>query len=312
MDKDKRVIYGTMGLGGGWDRNPVTKAAVTLATEALDTAYEEGIRTYDLADIYQFGKSDICFGKWIKHNKAIRPNLFIQTKASIELPTGQSATQYNWSSDHLVESVLGSLKRTGLSHFDRLLLHRYDHLVDVADLAKVIRFLKDEGLVKSFGVSNMGLAQMTFLEEVTGEAFGVNQLQMSLGHLAFLDHVTDLNTHHQANFPQGVIEAAIMGNMELQAWSPMAQGQFSGNIKKDAPERIFKTSERVEQLSSAYGVSPTSLVLAWLMNHPANIRPVIGTTNKQRIADSLQGQGLRLSRQDWYSLYETARGVPLP
>lgn len=72
------------------------------------------------------------------------------------------------------------------------------------------------------------------------------------------------------------------------------------------------TAQRVKRLAEEKQASPEAIVLAWLMKHPAAIQPVIGTTNPSRIRACAEAENIVLSRDEWYSLYVSSRGVGLP
>lgn len=311
-DAHSPLVFGTMGLGGGWNDRPITPADQQKADDALHAAYDRGIYTIDLADIYQYGKSDQAFGDWLRRNPSVRKDLVLQTKASIRLPNEQQPTRYDWSKDHLIHSVEESLKRLNTSYIDVLLLHRFDPLANPEDLREALDYLKATGMVRDFGVSNMGIFQLQYLKSITEHEFVVNQLQMSLGHLGFVDHVIDANTDRISSFPNGTLEYCMTEGIELQGWGALAQGKFTGNSPEDAPENVHRTAALIDKMCGTYQANPTAIVLAWLMTHPANIRPVIGTTNPDRIRDAAKAEYFRLSHEDWYTLYENARGVPLP
>ena len=114
------------------------------------------------------------------------------------------------------------------------------------------------------------------------------------------------------NFSHGTIEYCRRNKIQLQAWGSLSQGLFSGKDVSNQPEHIQNTAKLVQQTAAEYQTSEEAIVLAWLMRHPANIQPVIGTTNLKRIAACAQATAVQLSREHWYALYVSARGDALP
>ena len=111
---------------------------------------------------------------------------------------------------------------------------------------------------------------------------------------------------------KGTLEYCEQNGVQLQAWGCLAQGLYSGRMLEGQNDSVVKTASLVEKLSRRYEVSREAIVLAWLMRHPAEIQPVIGTTDPQRIAACCEAVKIRISREDWYALYVSARGAELP
>ncbi|MDX1677963.1 aldo/keto reductase, partial [Arsukibacterium sp.] len=174
--------------------------------------------------------------------------------------------------------------------------------------------LTTSGKVKHFGVSNMQQHQMALLQDSVLEPFIVNQLELSLSHLAWLDDGTTAGCSNQppVNFSTGTLEYCRRHNIQLQAWGSLSQGLFSGKDVSKEPAHVQATAKLVQQLAAEYQVSKEAIVLSWLMRHPAQIQPVIGTTSINRISACGEATAVQLSREHWYQLYVSARGAELP
>lgn len=309
-----KIVYGTMGLGGGWNQSPVNQADIKQTHEIIDTCLDLGINMIDHADIYTFGKAEQVFGEVIKTRPELKEQLLVQTKCGIRFEDDSGPKRYDFSKQWISQSVENSLKRLQLEQLDILLLHRPDPLSDVNEIAETFLRLKQQGKVKFLGVSNMHLGQMQLLESALGEELICNQLEMSLNHRVWLeDHVTSGCSGHSAvNFATGTIEYCQRNGVQLQAWGSLAQGLFSGQDTSNHPNHIQATAKLVNQLAEEYQVSKEAIVLAWLMRHPSGIQPVIGTTNISRIKACAQATQISLSREDWYKLFVSARGQELP
>ncbi|KGE19683.1 aldo/keto reductase [Paenibacillus wynnii] len=310
-----RIALGCMGLGGGWDREPITLENIKQGHEAVDAALSIGINMFDHADIYTRGKAEKVFGQIFKERPRLREEIILQSKCGIKLmEPGDVSNVFDFSGEHILNSVDGILSRLGTEYIDILLLHRPDPLMDPEEIGAALRQLKAAGKVRHFGVSNMSAAQIKLLQASCDDPFIVNQLDMSLAKIAWLDTVVSVNRApwKDNTFPEGTLEHCRMENIQVQAWGPLAQGIFSGRPLDDQPENVVNTAAMVKSLAEEKSTTPEAIVLSWLMTHPAAIQPVIGTVNPQRIAACGDADQLELSRKEWYDLYVSSRGVQLP
>ncbi|MEK8210975.1 aldo/keto reductase [Paenibacillus sp. FSL L8-0463] len=310
-----RIALGCMGLGGGWDHEPITAGNVRQGHEAVEAALSIGINFFDHADIYTCGKAEKVFGQLFKDRPGLREEIIIQSKCGIKLiEPGDTSNSFDLSGEHILKSVEGTLSRLGTEYIDILLLHRPDPLMDPEEVAEALRKLKAAGKVRHFGVSNMSAAQIRLLEHYCDEPFAVNQLHMSLAKISWLDAMVSVNREpwKDITFPEGTLEYCRTQNIQLQAWGPLAQGLFSGRSLTGQPESVVNTAAMVQTLAEQKNTTPEVIVLSWLMTHPAAIQPVIGTVNPQRIAACAGADKLELTRKEWYDLYVSSRGEKLP
>lgn len=311
-----RLIYGTMGLGGGWDNEKIKKKDIVEAEEAFNAAIEIGIDTFDLANIYQFGRSESVVGEVLKRNSKLRDQIVLQSKVGIQLhPENPWENQYNFSYEHIMEEVYQILDRLNTDYLDRLLLHRYDPIFDKDELYKAFEKLSEENLVKAFGVSNMSYKQIEFLEGIIDHPIKVNQFEMSLNKLDWLESSVLFNHEgfNNSDFPVGTLEYCDLNEIEIQSWGSLAQGIFSGRpLKSPVKENILKTKAIVNRLAKEKNVAQEGIVIAFLLKPPFNIRPIIGTTNPKRIKRVSDALKIELSRKEWYQLFIAARGEILP
>lgn len=308
-----RIALGCMGLGGGWNQDPLAPHHRAEAHRAVDAALEAGINFFDHADIYTRGKAETVFGQVLADRPDLREHIFIQTKCGIRFPEGSTVPgRYDFSQEHIVHSVEGSLSRLGVEYLDILLLHRPDPLMEPDEVAAAFDALAQAGKVRWFGVSNMHEGQMRLLASRVREPLIVNQLEMSLAHLGWLDGGVHVNQEAARNntFPDGTLEYCQLENIQLQAWSPLARGRLTGGEPASETER--NTAALLAELAGEWGVSADAVAVAWLLRHPAGIQPIIGTKTPERIAAQGQALDVTLSREQWYRLYVTARGAGMP
>jgi len=310
-----RMVMGCMGLGGGWNQNPITADDIKQAHQAVDAALSIGINMFDHADIYTFGKAETVFGQVLKERTDLRENMLLQSKCGIRFEEGPGRPgRYDFSSGYIRSSVDGILTRLGVEYIDFLLLHRPDPLMDPEEVAEVIHELKESGKVRHFGVSNMSAAQIKLLQFYSDEPLIVNQLEMSLAKLDWLETgvLVNQNESINAHFPEGTLEYCHLENIQIQAWGSLAQGLFSGRNIDGQSESVKETARLVQDMAEQKQTSPEAIQLAWLMRHPAGIQPILGTTQPERIQKCGEAMKLTLTREEWYSLYVSSRGRRLP
>ncbi|MFB7173469.1 aldo/keto reductase family oxidoreductase [Streptomyces sp. NPDC056254] len=310
---DERVLYGCMGLGGSWDPGPYGPGDVDAAEAAVEAALDSGITVFDHADIYRHGKSEAVFGEVLARTPGLRERITIQTKCGIRLGGEDRPGMYDLRGETVTRRVEESLTRLRTDVIDVLLLHRPDPLADVDCVASALNSLHRQGLVRRFGVSNMGAPQIAHLQARLDQPLVANQLEMSLHSRDWVEAGVLLNTPASAanGFPFGTLEHCRDHGIRLQAWGALAQGRFTGRQRTPA-ERA--TAELLAELARRKGTTPETVLLWWLIRHPSRIAPVIGTARPDRIR-ACRDAAVRepdLTHEEWYELWVTARGVPLP
>ncbi|MDD9271082.1 aldo/keto reductase family oxidoreductase [Paenibacillus sp. GCM10023248] len=313
---NSRVVFGCMGLGGDWTAAPITKEDAVIAEKAVEAALSIGITMFDHADIYKRGKAETVFGDILKKRPDLRDQIILQSKVGIRFQDDVNPQRFDFSKSHIIPSVDGILSRLGVEHLDVLLLHRPDPLMEPEEIAEAFNILRSAGKVRHFGVSNMTAAQMRFIQNSLPEPLVVNQLEMSLARLDWIEQGILVNQKAGVgvNFADGILEHCQMADIQIQAWGPLAQGKFSGRAIPDAPDNIVKTAALVQKLAAEQETTPEAIVLGWLMKHPARIQPVIGTSSVERVLACRDAVRVseNLTREEWYTLLESSRGVRVP
>lgn len=267
----------------------------------IDTALENGANFFDHADIYGGGKSESVFGKAV--TSSMRENIFIQTKCGIR------QGRFDFSYEHIINSVNGSLERLGTEYIDVLLLHRPDALMEPEEVAKAFDELKVTGKVHHFGVSNQNPYQMELLQKSLDMPLCVNQLQFSIMHAPMIQAGINVNMYNDSavNRDGGVLDYCRLNKITVQPWSPMHYGFFEGCFIDN--EKFPKLNETLENIGNKYGVSKTTIAFAWILRHPAKMQPVTGTTNLTRLADCIKASEITLTREEWYEIYRAAGNI---
>lgn len=314
-NETKSLIYGCMGLGGGWNRNPITAADEKIADEAIEAAMGIGISIFDHADIYTLGKAEEVFGRILKHRPSLRQAMVLQSKVGICLGVGPGGSNiYNLSKTYIIEQVEAILRRLHTDHLDILLLHRPDVLMVAEEVAETFSQLKRQGKVNFFGVSNMSVSQVKNLQRCWPEPLVANQLQLSLGHSLLLDLGIAVNTRLVSvdSGMHGILEYCQEAGMAIQTWSSLDKGLYTETPLGKLTPRQQETARMVAALAEKYRTTSASIALAWLMMIPGNIYPIVGSTKPERILACKDAATLRLSREEWYGLWISARGEKLP
>ena len=272
----------------------------------VKTALDNGINFYDHADIYGGGKSEEIFGEVLKINPDFREKMIIQSKCAI-VP----GKMYDFSKEHIINSVNGSLARLGIDYLDILLLHRPDALCDPKEVAEAFDELYQSGKVRYFGVSNHTPMQIELLKKYCKQPIIINQLQLSIVHSVMIDAGLNMNmtTNFAVDKDGGTLDYCRLNDILIQPWSSLQasweDGTFIDNPKYD------KLNVVLQELADEYHTNKSAVALAWLLRHPANMQPIIGTTSPIHLVESLEALNFELTRQQWYQLY-LASEKPLP
>lgn len=309
-----KLAYGCMGLGGGWSNDPASAEDISQAHQVIDVALETGINFFDHADIYTLGKAEQVFGQVLKQRPELRESIYLQSKCAIRFDDELGPKRYDFSAEWVTQSVDGILSRLNTDYIDILMLHRPDPLIEPEVLAEVFNQLKQSGKVNYFAVSNMHQHQMAFLQHYLDQPIVANQIEISLQQRAWLDEgVTSGSPEgNNTNFTPGTIEYCRQHQIQIQSWSSLCKGLYSGfDVSNQAPS-VQATAALVAQLAQEYQVSKEAIVLAFLLRHPALIQPVIGTTNIERIKACQASTSFALTHAQWNGLYVAARGNELP
>jgi len=269
----------------------------------IETALQNNANFFDHADIYGGGKCEEVFGNAIKTLN--REDIIIQTKCGIRKGL------FDFSYEHIIESVEGSLRRLNTDYIDVLLLHRPDTLVEPDEVARAFDELKSSGKVRHFGVSNQTPYQIELLKKSLNMPICANQLQLSIMHTPIIDSGINLNMYNDAsvNHDSGVLDYCRLNDITIQPWSPVQYGFFEGCFIDN--EKFPELNKTMQKIADKYSVNKNTIAFAWLLRHPAKMQPVTGTTNTERLNDYLKAADITLTREEWYEIY-LAAGNKLP
>ena len=268
---------------------------------------DAGINFFEHADIY--GGNGRCeeqlFGDILRADPALRDRMVLQTKCGIR------PGQYDFSKEHILASVEGSLKRLGTEQVEFLALHRPDALVEPEEVAEAFTQLKEQGKVRHFGVSNHNALQIALLNKYLDEPLVIDQLQFGLGHTVLVDAGLNVNMKNDesVNRDDSTLDYCRLHDITIQAWSPLQFGFIKGHFMGN-PD-YAGLNAKLEELGEAYGITATAMAIAWILRHSAKIQPVVGSVNAQRMPDIAKAAEVTITRKEWYDLY-CATGKTLP
>lgn len=289
-----RLSYGTWRMLDDESRPSAEEVAARL-----NRCVELGITTIDTAEIYGVYSVEAALGEALRLDSSLRDRIEIVTKAGIDIPSDQKSharvNHYNATAENLIACAERSLQLMATDYLDVFLVHRPDWLTAAEETAEGLFQLVKSGKVRHAGVSNYTASQFATLSSFVDEPLVTNQIETSLLHMdALYDGTLDQCQEY---------EICPMG------WSPMAGGRlFDQSL--EPTQRLSKLASN--ELAEKYGLDLGQLAYAWLLAHPSNIVPVIGTNRLERIDSAAAACNVSLERQDWYALWEAAKGQSVP
>ena len=273
-----RLVYGMWRLADDSD------TSVKHVDAKINAALDQGITTFDQADIYGGYTAEAVMGAAMKANPSLRQRMEIVSKS------GARVKHYDTTAAHINASVDASLSEMGVDDIDVLLIHRPDPLIDHHETGAALDALVDAGKVRSVGVSNFRPWDWNLLQSDMRHPLATNQIELSLKHIVPFTN-GDLAFHQQH------------GHV-VMAWSPLGGG--------DLMTASNELTHRLDSIAKQSGVDRAAVATAFLLAHPAKITPVLGTNNLERISAISAAETVQLDRQDWFSLYEAALGSEVP
>jgi predicted oxidoreductase len=267
------------------------------------TALELGANFFDHADIYGGGTCEEIFADAIQMNDDIREKIILQSKCGIR------KGMFDFSKEHILESVDGILQRLKTDYLDILLLHRPDALVEPEEVAEAFDLLESSGKVRHFGVSNQNPLQIELLKKFVKQPIVANQLQLSITNATMISSGMNVNMENASavNRDGSVLDYCRLHDITIQPWSPFQYGFFEGVFLGN--EKFPELNKKIDEIAAKYEVSNTTIAIAWILRHPARMQPVTGTMNIERLKDCCKASDVVLTRQEWYEIYRAAGNV---
>ena len=266
--------------------------------ELILTALDEGVNFFDHADIYGGGKSEELFGTVLEKHPELREKMIIQTKCGI-IP----GVMYDFSKEHILNSVDESLARLKTDYVDVLLLHRPDALMDPRVVAEAFNELHESGKVRYFGVSNMNASQIALLQKYCSQKILFNQMQFSVVNAQMVEVGINVNMMNNGGLDRDgdTLNYCRLNDITIQAWSILQIDLGSGSYLNHPDYKAL--NEKLNELADKYNVSPACIATAWILKHPANMQAIAGTTSPAHLKDLCKAADITITNEEWYQLY---------
>ena len=279
-----QIIYGMWRLADGEINDAKS------VTDKINLCLDQGITTFDQADIYGDYSAEALFGIALKEDKSLRNKIEIVTKCGIVAPCGKYADvpvkYYDTSKKHIDASVNASLKNMNIDYIDMLLIHRPDPYMDHNETGQALDTLIKSGKIGAVGVSNFKPYDWELLQSSMVNKLHTNQIELSLQSIDAFSN-GDVAFHQKNASP-------------IMAWSPLGGGKLM--IESN------QLTNKMDQIGSHYNVDRAAVAISFLLSHPANIIPIMGTNNIDRISRISDALKVKMDRITWFELYTAALG----
>lgn len=262
----------------------------------IEANLDLSVTSFDHADIYGGYSVESLFGEALALRPALRQRMQLVSKCGIRLVTparpDHQVKHYDTSVAHVRASVEHSLRSLRTDHLDLLLIHRPDALMDFDELAATFEALRREGKVRFFGVSN----------------FAPHQLAPLHRRIALATHQVELSPLHLDPLHDGVLDQCQDLGFRPMIWSPLA----GGRIFTADGERERRLRQTLQAMAAELAVSVTTLVVAWVLRHPSQPLPILGSRRIEVAQDAMAARALRLDAQAWWRIWSASTGQEVP
>lgn len=281
------IVAGTMNWGI-WDKKLSTSEMIHL----INICIENKISTFDHADIYGSYTTEAEFGKAFAESKIAREKIQLISKCGIQLEGSRknAIKHYDYSKEYIIWSAENSLKNLQTDYLDVFLLHRPSPLMVADEIAEAVEKLKKDGKIIDFGLSNFTSSQTELIRKKAEVSY--NQVQFSA-------------THHEAML-DGSFDYMQVHGIRPMSWNPL------GTVFREDTEQTRRLKKVLAELVEKYGVGSDTILLAWILQHPAKVIPVAGTVNIARIQQLMKAVELKMDKQDWFAIWTESMGNEVP
>lgn len=283
------IISGTMNWGV-WDKNLTTKEMENM----IQICIENKITTFDHADIYGSYTTEADFGKAFHTSKISREKLQLITKCGIQMIAEKrpenKIKHYEYSKEYIIWSAEESLKKLKTDFIDVFLLHRPSPLMQADEIAEAVEKLKSEGKIIDFGLSNFTSSQTELIRQKTEVSY--NQVQFSA-------------THYEA-MTDGSLDYMQTHGIRPLSWNPL------GTVFREDTKKTRRLKKLLADLVQKYSFGSDTLLLAWILKHPAGVIPIAGTVNIARIQSLMKAVELKMDKEDWFAIWTESMGDDVP
>jgi voltage-dependent potassium channel beta subunit len=270
------------------------------AAACVHAALDEGITTFDTADVYAMGRAESALGKALTGQR--REGLEIFTK--VYWPTGDGPNDRGLSRKHIMESCEASLKRLGTDYVDLYQAHRFDYEAPVDELLRAFDDLIRQGKVLYVGVSEWKASQ---IQEAVS-------MQQELGYDRFVSNQPEYSMLWRVIEPEVVPTSEELGLSQI-VWSPMAQGVLTGKylpgsqvpagsraagsegqemMEDYLSDDVLRRVQDLRPIADDLGLSMAQLAIAWVLQNPNVAAALVGASRPEQIRENVKASGVRL------------------
>jgi aryl-alcohol dehydrogenase (NADP+) len=295
--KVSRICLGTMTYGSSRWREWVLdeEASRPLIKQGL----EAGINFFDTADMYSLGASEEVLGRALKDFGPARDKVVIATK--VFYPVGDDPNQRGLSRKHIMHAIDDSLRRLGTDYIDLYYIHRFDPETPIEETIQTLHDLVRAGKVLYLGASSMAAWQFAKML-YTADANGWTPFAAMQNHYNLIYREEE----------REMIPLCLEEGIGVLPWSPLARGLLAGKRRPetirartdvymkqmygeeigDADARVI---ERLEAVAAEQGGAPAQIALAWLLQKPGVVAPIVGASKPHHLEDALTALDIRLT-----------------
>ncbi|KAG9076062.1 hypothetical protein FS749_012214 [Ceratobasidium sp. UAMH 11750] len=303
--KVSRIILGLMSYG-----TPEWSEWVLGEEEGvkhIKAAYDAGIQTFDTANVYSNGLSEVILGKAIKQHNLPRDEIVVMTKVwglvtraqkeqyttgtgiALDADAAGYVNQYGLSRKHIFESIKHSLKRLQLDYVEVLQCHRFDHNTPIAETMEALHDVVQAGYARYIGMSSCYAYQFHAMQN-----YAINNKLTP-----FISMTNQYSLLYREE-EREMIPTLKMFGVGMIPWYPLAGGTLTRPFnesshrsstdqvanalvnKGDASQEIIK---RVEAIAKARGVSMAQIAIAWTLSKDVISAPIVGSTKLRNLED---------------------------
>lgn len=256
--------------------------------EFMEECISLGVTAFDTAEIYGNYEGESIVGEALKKKPRLREQIQIVTKTGINMKSNKNDFRighYDTRYDKIINSCKKSIENLNCGYIDLYLIHREDPLIDHHEVARALNYLKDNGYIKAYGVSNFDPFKMDALMFATNNQLVTNQIEL---HPNCFEH-----------FKSGMIDYLVKYQIPPMIWSPLA----GGRIFNSDEEVYVRIREKLTEMANRHNVDIDTLIYAWLMYHPVKAMPISGSGNIERLKNAIKAFDVNLTHEEWYEIY---------
>ncbi|WP_049566417.1 aldo/keto reductase family protein [Nonomuraea sp. SBT364] len=274
------------------------------AKQCVQAALDEGITTFDTADVYAGTKAEEVLGRALKGVR--RESLEIFTK--VYWPTGKGPNDRGLSRKHITESINGSLRRLQTDYVDLYQAHRFDHETPLEETLKTFDDLVRQGKVLYVGVSEWTAGQiadaLSIADEMGFDRIVSNQPQYSMLWRVIESEIVPLSEREGVSqivwspIAQGVLTGKYVPGQALPEGSRATDAAGgSGMIARFMKDDVLARVQELKPIAADLGLSMAQLAVAWVLQNPNVASAIVGASRPEQVRDNVKAAGVKLDAE---------------